>query len=153
MEIIEIKENNFETFKADLIRLNDNFLADLNIVKERTSEEKESILKNMIKPDSPTHLLIGLDSRNKVVGMTYFNMGTGYSCGGDYLWLNSIYIKPEDQQKGYGSSFLNYIEKLAKQKGVKLFVSSRDVDNEKSKKLFDKSGFEQTENVSINKML
>ena len=110
MKIIEITENNFETFKADLISLNDDFLKSLNILKERTLLEKEAILKNMIKPNSPTHLLVGINDQSKSVGMTYFNEGTGYSCGGDYLWMNSIYVRPEEQLNGYGLSFLSYVE-------------------------------------------
>jgi len=153
MKIIEITDKNLDTYIADLIELNDCFLQDLNINKERTQEQKEAILKNMIRANSPTHLLIGLDNEEKAVGMTYFNEGTGYSCGGDYVWMNGIYVKPEEQQKGYGSMLLKYVENWAKQKGIKLFVSSRDVNNSKSEKLFDKNGFEQSNNISINKTL
>jgi len=107
----------------------------------------------MIRADSPTHLLIGLDSDEKAVSMTYFNEGTGYSCGGDYIWMNGIYVKTEEQQKGYGSTLLKYVENWATERDFKLFVCSRHVHNEKSKKLFDKNGFEQSNNISINKTL
>lgn len=153
MKIKQITKQNFETFKADLISLNDQFLSELNISKERTPDQKVAILKNMIKENSPTHLLIALNDDNQAVGMTYFNVGTGYSCGGDYVWLNSIYIKPSEQQKGYGSSILKYVENWATKNGFTLLVSSRDVDNEKSEKLFAKNGFEQEKNISINKTL
>jgi len=153
MTTIEITDKNFDLYKEDLIELNDSFLEDLNTYKERTPQQKEAILKNMIRADSPTHLLIGLDNEEKAVGMTYFNEGTGYSCGGDYVWMNSIYVKPEEQQKGYGSLLLNYVENWATQKGFTLFICSRHVHNEKSKKLFDKNGFEQSNNISIDKIL
>jgi len=153
MKIIEITDKNFNTYKADLIELNDSFLKDLNINKERTQQQKEAILKNMIRDNSPTHVLIGLDNEEKAVCMTYFNEGTGYSCGGDYVWMNGIYVKPEEQQKGYGSTLLKHVENWATQKDFKLFVSSRHVHNEKSKKLFEKNGFEQSDNISIDKTL
>jgi len=157
MKIIEITDKNFQTFKTDLIELNDSFLQDLDVIQDvnigRTPLQKEAILKNMIRANSPTHLLIGLDNYEKAVGMTYFNEGTGYSCGGDYIWMNSIYVKPEEQQKGYGSLLLKYVENWATQKGFKLFVCSRHVHNEKSEKLFAKNGFEQSNNISIEKTL
>jgi len=153
MKIIEITNHNFETYKADLIELNDQFLVELNISRERTPQQKEVILKNMIRATSPTRLLIAINQNNDTVGMTYFNIGTGYSCGGDYLWMNSIYIKPSEQQKGYGSALINYAENWAKERGFTLFVSSRDVLNKKSEKLFARNGFEQSNNISINKTL
>jgi len=153
MKIIEITDKNFQTFKTDLIELNDSFLQKLDINKERTQQKKEAILKNMIRANSPTHLLIGLDDEEKAVCMTYFNEGTGYSCGGDYVWMNGIYVKPEEQQKGYGSALLKYVENWATEREFKLFVSSRDVYNEKSEKLFAKNGFKQSNNISINKTL
>lgn len=151
MRIIEINENNFESFQSILIELNDEFLSSINVIKERSHEQKIEILKHMIDLSNPTHLIIGLDQSNQAVGMAYFNTGTGYSCGGDYLWLNSIYIRPNEQQKGYGSEMIYYIEHWAKERDYKLFMSSRDTDNEQSKKLFDRAGFEQSNNISINK--
>jgi len=145
MKIIEITDKNFDTFKADLVELNDSFLRDLNINKERTLQQKEAILKNMIRTDSPTHILIGLDNEEKAVCMTYYNEGTGYSCGGGYIWMNGIFVKHGEQQKGYGSTLLKYVEDWAAQRDFKLFVSSRDVNNEKSEKLFAKNGFEQSQ--------
>lgn len=153
MKIIEISTTNFDTYKEDLIQLNDSFLKDLNIYKERTVDQKVAILKNMIRSDSPTHLLVVLDEREKAIGMTYFNEGTGYSCGGDYVWLNCIYVSTAKQKKGYGSALLGYVETWAKQRRVTLIVSSRDVDNEKSRKLFHKNSFKQSENISINKVM
>ncbi len=152
MKILEITEHNFDSYKANLIELNDQFLKDLNIFKERTTKHKEAILSNMIRQNSPTHILLVLEEE-EAVGMTYFNEGTGYSCGGNYVWLNSIYVKPEAQKKGYGSALLSYVETWAKGKGVTLFVSSRDVDNEKSRTLFQKNGFKQSENISMNKVV
>jgi len=153
MKIIKVTAANFEIYLPDLIDLNDAFLKELNIFKERTAKQKEEILRNMLKPNSPTHLLVAVNDLGKSVGTTYFNKGTGYSCGGDYLWLNSIYVRPEEQQKGYGLTLLKHVEEWASQKGFTLFVSSREVENEKSKKLFDKASFTQSNNVSMNKKL
>lgn len=153
MQIIEIDQRNFNIYKRALINLNDAFLKTLKISKNRTEPQKEVILKNMVSAASPTHLLVVIDDTNKAVGMTYFNEGTGYSCGGNYIWLNSIYIHPEEQQKGYGLALLKHVEDWAKQRNFTLFTSSRHSDNKSSKKLFDKAGFEQSTVVSIDKTL
>jgi len=146
MDIIKISPSNFDSYKTELIEINDAFLKELGISKQRSAQEKETILRNMIKANSPTTLLAA-KTGNKLIGMTYFNLGTGYSCGGDYLWLNSIYIRPEEQQKGYGSNLLKYVQQWAKENQITLFVSSRDQENEKSRKLFENAGFKQSEIV------
>lgn len=137
-----------------LITLNDEFLAKLNINKQRTQQQKEAILRNMVKPNSPTHLLIGYNNQQTPVGMVYFNEGTGYSCGGDYIWINSMYIVEGERSKGLGSAFLQHIEDWAAEKGgVTLLVSSRDTKNAHSGAMFERMGYEQSENVWIAKTL
>ena len=153
MEIINLTQENFELYKDELIEINDAFLVEIDSEKERTQDQKEAILKNMIKTGSPTRIFIGITKEKKMAGMTYFNVGTGYSCGGDYLWLNSIYIRPEEQKKGYGTMLLNAVEKWAKENKITLFVSSRDKDNDKSKKLFNRLEFKQSEMIWMNKIV
>ena len=70
----------------------------------------------MIRSNSPTHLMIALNDTNEVVGITYFNEGTGYSCGGNYLWMNCIYVKPKEQKNGVGTSILEHVESWAREK-------------------------------------
>ena len=152
MNILEITTKNFDSFKSDLIALNDDFLKSINVHKERSQDQKVTILKKMIDPSTPTHLLIVLNEDKQAVGTAYFNTGTGYSCGGEYLWLNGIYIRTEERQKGYGAALIEYIEQWAKDRRYKLFMSSRDLDNEPSRKLFEQAGFKQSSNISINKM-
>ncbi len=171
MKILKITQKNIKQYRSDLISLNDQFLVDLNISKQRTQEQKEAIIRNMIKPDSPTHLLIGLPSvgqqaglpsvaqqagisqQQAAIGMVYFNVGTGYSCGGDYV-CNSMFIVKEERSKGRGTAFLAYIEDWANNKGgVTLLVSSRDITNVHSEKLFKKMGYQQSENIWIAKKL
>lgn len=153
MEIIEISLQNFEKYKVDLAELNDRFLEEMNTNRVRTAIEKEAILKNMIREDSPTHLLAVININNKLVGFTYFNEGAGYSCGGNYVWLNSIYVMPSEQQKGYGSALLKYVEDWAQFHKCTLLISSRHINNKKSEKLFSRGNYEQEENINITNTL
>lgn len=153
MKIIKITAQNIQQYLQTLITLNDQFLIDLNISKQRTQQQKEAILRNMIKPNSPTHLLLGLSEQQRAIGMVYFNEGTGYSCGGDYVWINSMFIVAKERSKGHGSTFLKHIEDWATKKEVTLLVSSRGTHNAHSGKMFENMGFEQSENVSITKKL
>ena len=83
--------------------------------------------------------------------MSYYNMGTGYSCGGSYLWLNGIYIREGFRRKGHGSQLLAHIENYGRERGITLFVCSRDAVNEASRHLFAKAGFQQSESISMSK--
>ena len=152
MEIIRIKKSNLDDFIDDLVTLNDEFLVQLGCPQERAISEKQKILNIMVNDDSPTVLLAAVAADGEAVGFSYYNYGSGYSCGGMYLQLNSIYVKPEHQNKGYGSKVIKYIEADAREKGIKLFISGRHIENEASRKLFAKMGFDQTlQHVTISK--
>ena len=81
--------------------LNDEFLALLGSPKERSRKDKEQILEGMVANEATTLLMIVADD-GSAAGISYGNWGTGYSCGGRYLWLNCVYIRECHQRRGYG---------------------------------------------------
>ncbi len=152
MKIIKIQQSNLEEHLDNLIGLNDEFLESLGTIKERTLLEKQRIIESMVTPGSSTTLLIVLEEDGNAVGFSYYNYGSGYSCGGKYLWLNCIYIRINWQKKGYGSRLLRHIEEDGRQEGIRLFVCGRHVRNDASKRLFESAGFQQDEHVIMTKV-
>jgi len=142
VHIIEITEANIPQHLNDLVALGDEFLEQICAQKPRGHEESARILAEMAA-SSNTGLLLVEDEEGAPIGTSYYNYGSGYSCGGLYLWLNCIYIRESHQKKGYGSKVIEFIEDEGKSKGFKLFITSRHLDNDASRKLFERSGFEQ----------
>ncbi len=152
MEIIKIGSQNLEDHLEDLILLNDEFEVQLGSTAIRSFEEKSKILKLMVLEPS-TEMLIVYNGEGCPVGSSYYNYGSGYSCGGRYLWLNGIYIREKYQKNGYGTKLLGHIEAIGRSKGIKLFICSRHNENDGSRRLFAKSSFEQESQMIMTKEL
>lgn len=140
MTITPLTESNFEAHLQETIALSDEFLELVNEGSERTAEEKRRILWTMIT-SSQTSLLLVHDEDRRAAGMSYYNIGTGYACGGVYLWLNGIYIRPQFQRRGFGSRLLEHMIADGKSQGMTLFICSRHTDNMASRNLFRRAGF------------
>ncbi|MGI9242506.1 MAG: GNAT family N-acetyltransferase, partial [Verrucomicrobiales bacterium] len=118
----------------------------------RDELEGRAILREMVAAAPATGVLLVQDDDGAAVGLSYYNYGTGYSCGGVYLWLNCIYIRPEHQRKGYGSQMLEHIIGEGRERGMRLFLCSRHLDNEASRRLFARGGFTQEEQISMSRV-
>ena len=153
MKVIEIKSDNLKFYKTELIKLLDYFLDVLDVQQYRTQNEKETILDHMINENKATHIMAISNNEKQLVGVTYFNVGSGYSSGGDYLWMNGICINHDCQNQGFGMALLNYVIDWAKKKDINHFISSRDPDNSISEKLFNRAGFVQSQNIWIKKVI
>lgn len=148
LAITRLTESNFETHLEDAIALSDEFLGLVNEGEERTPEQKRRILWHMVTTAQTTFLLVQ-DGDGTAIGMSYYNFGTGYACGGLYLWLNGIYIRPEYQKRGYGSRLLEYMVEDGRHQGMTLFLCSRHPANMASHNLFRRAGFTESVQTSM----
>jgi len=55
----------------------------------------------------------------------------------------SLYLKPEFTGQGIGENVLNHLGKVAKKNGICVLIGIISGDNEKSIRLFEKSGYEK----------
>ena len=151
MDIIPITPENLDAHLAALIALNGEFLKLVCDQAPRGHDEGREVLQQMVANAPTTGVLLARNADGEAVGLSYYNYGTGYSCGGVYLWLNCIYIRAEHQRKGYGSRLLEHIIAEGRERGMKLFTCSRHLDNDASRRLFARGGFTQEESVSMSK--
>lgn len=149
MRIVEVHSANVEDYLDDILTLSDEFLDQLSIRQNRTRLEKDAAIHQMVT-DSATRLLVAVLDGN-LIGVSYYNYGSGYACGGAYLWLNCIYIRKEHQHRGYGTQLLRHIEEDGKKHSIRLFLCCRDHENEASQKLFARSGFSQESLTMMSK--
>ena len=104
----------------------------------------------MVKADQTVLLLLD-DEIGTPVGVCYYNIGTGYSCGGESIWINCVYVREEYRRDGYGAALLDRVEADANRREAKLIICARDIKNLDSARLFTKCGFEQEHQVVTTK--
>lgn len=150
MIIVRISKETLGDHIDDLIALSDEFLESLGNSKSRTAVEKREILWRMV--EAPQTVLLMMTGGDECpIGLCYYNRGTGYACGGDYIWINGVYVREEFRGRGFGPAILRYVENDALERGAKLIITTRDLDNQKSKRIFEKESFVQTEQIVMTK--
>jgi len=98
-----------------------------------------------------TVLLLLDDGSGTPVGLCYYNIGTGYACGGEYIWINCVYVRERYRGHGYGAAFLDRVEADAHSREAKLIICARDTENLASDRLFARCEFEQEHQIVITK--
>jgi len=150
MKITQITAKNLEEHLESILTLCDEFLALIGEPRDRSPDEKHRIIHQMVAADQ-TVILLQSDENDSPVGICYYNLGTGYACGGEYLWINCVYVRKAFQGKGYGTAFLNRVQTDAHERNATLIMSTRDQENLASDRLFSKNNFEQEHQVIITK--
>ena len=151
MRIIKIDAENLEDYAADLVAISNEFLGLVCEQESRGEEEGRKVLEQMVANSPTTVVMLVEDAEGNPIGMSYGNYGTGYSCGGVYFWLNGIYIREAAQQRGYGLRLLEHMIEDGKRRGMTLFICSRAPENDASRRLFQRAGFEQHPSTGMMK--
>ena len=151
MKIIELQPDSPHEYKQAFMELNREFNA---IYGHDSSQEMlEHSLNNLLTSDAGGRGWLALDDQEKPVAMSYFNLGTGMVCGGDYLWLNAVHVTHSERRKCYASELLGKIVEWGRENGCVLMVCLRDEKNVSSRALFDKHGFEYEDTIIMDKVL
>ena len=151
MKIIELQPDSPREYKQWFIDLN----AEFNSIygHESSPEMLESSLNNLLTSDAGARGWLALDDNGAPVAMSYFNLGTGMVCGGDYLWLNAIHVTSSERQKGHATVLLGKIVEWARERRCVLVICLRDQSNVASQALFDRHGFEYEDTIIMDKSL
>lgn len=70
--------------------------------------------------------------------------------GGQCLWIEDLYIKPQFRGRGIGTEFFSYIEGLYKNKAVR-FRLEVEKDNKRAIEVYKKCGYKQSPYIDMTK--
>lgn len=147
MNIIEITQENLEERIDDVIKI---ISEQMGFIGEAVDEDKiYSALINALKDESRARLFLSY-RMDELVGMCFINQCSGLASGGDYIWINEINILEEYRGQGYGNIFISFIKQWAKNNGCKYIAAMTSKQNEGSKRLFGKNGFDDSEIVWLD---
>ena len=149
MKVDRITADNLDDSMGNIIHLGNEFLDFLNVERSRDDIEDRKVVQLMIHAPQ-TEIFLGY-SKDSPIGLSYFNMGTGFSCGGNYIWINCLYITQEHRGRGFGSQLLESIETYGDTIDARLDMSTRDTDNMRSKEVFSKLRYNEELQPMITK--
>ena len=104
---------------------------------------------NAAEAGNPCVRLYVIESGGRPAGYALLALTFSNEAGGDVVWLDEIYIRPEFQGKGLGNEFFDFFEKeFASAARLRLEV---EADNDGAVRLYERRGFRPLEYVQFIK--
>lgn len=151
MKIIEISPYSLPKLKQDYLDLMEK---QMQAIGEKTSREQiDNALKNALQANKRAYALMLLTDDNQALGICFFNVCSGIQSGGDYIWLNEIFIDEPYREKGCATYFLNYLEDWAKQHNCVAISAVTWDENKASQSLFKSKGFGAWNPIWVDKKI
>lgn len=98
---------------------------------------------NAAEAGNPCVRLYVIESGGRPAGYALLALTFSNEAGGDVVWLDEIYIRPEFQGKGLGNEFFDFFEKeFASAARLRLEV---EADNDGAVRLYERRGFRPLE--------
>ena len=119
---------------------------------EPDQHDIETVLSNAMKLESRAVLWVAY-LQDKAVGIAFGNVCCGLESGGDYLWLNELYVAEEVRAHGLGTHLLTEVQRWAKESGCTYVAMVTHPRNERAQNLYKAEGFELESLVWVDKYL
>jgi RimJ/RimL family protein N-acetyltransferase len=116
------------------------FPEEVFLEKEKNIEEKEKNFNEIVYNNNEQIALVA-EYENKIVGIMVGTINSNYEYfNSEYADLQGLYIAPNFQGKGIGSSFKKMFENWARKNGANKYVIGVLKDNQKARAVYEKWG-------------
>lgn len=118
------------------------------------TDPSEDVMKRDIEDclgDNPfIECFVFEDKDNNIAGYSMVAHSYSTECGGNCIWVEDIYIKPDYRGKHIAGSFFDYLDGMYKGKAVRMRLEVEE-ENESAVKAYRKAGFDRLGYVQMSK--
>lgn len=119
----------------------------------QSRDEVASEIRNSMKEGSRSVFFVVYEEDDIAIGFVYGNICCGLETGGDYFWLNELYVSVEHRKHGLGAELLEYVQTWSKAQGCAYLALVTHPTNKKAQALYQDLGFELESLIWVDKYL
>jgi len=149
LKIINIDKNSSDKNLKECIALLLEQMAFIDSVS--TFEKVENGLRLALNYQETTKVFAVENSGDEIVGILFANKGASIEKSGYYLWINELYVKDTERNKGVGTKLMNHVFDWCKTEGIRGISLATSVDNETAQNLYHKLGLDSDQVLLFNK--
>ncbi|TSB46152.1 GNAT family N-acetyltransferase [Alkalicoccobacillus porphyridii] len=139
VEIMEVDNGADTTLRSQIVDL---LMEQMESIGPKDGRiELERTINRALEPNSKAHLFIALCEEKQVVGAAFLNVGLSLGKGGQYIWLNDLFVTKEFRNRGIAKKLLLRIIYWAEQKQIKGIELETGRNNAATKALYNSLGF------------
>ena len=135
-DLLSIREIT-EADKEEYIKMANDFYSS-DAVSHKIPEKNFDIAFEAAVGNNPFIRLYILGTNRKTAGYAAIAVTFTTEGGGNTLWLDELYIKPEYRGKGFGRALIEFLKQDPSIKRIRLEITP---ENERAKKLYESEGF------------
>ncbi|MGL1893673.1 MAG: GNAT family N-acetyltransferase [Spirochaetaceae bacterium] len=117
----------------------------------KSSDDIIKSLKNALSPRSRSVLFILEVDKN--IGFVFCNINSGLESGGDYIWINELFIDEDYRKCGYGNKLISYVELWCKSNNLVYMACSTGENNKVAQHFYTKLGYELSKTIWVDKSI
>lgn len=110
-----------------------------------TDEHLRAGLRPLLSENS--HGVVLVAETDQIVGYSILTWGWGIESGGQEALVDEMLITPSERGKGIGQKLMQASLNRANEQGVKVVFLETERDNPRSRKLYQKLGFEEEDSI------
>ncbi len=119
----------------------------------KTSDEILLSLQNALTSKSRSVLFLLQAEDDKDIGFAFCNINSGLESGGDYIWINELYISDEYRALGFGKKIISYIESWCKEHNLVYIACSTGEQNSVAQNFYKKLGYHISKTIWVDKSI
>lgn len=110
-------------------------------------------LENALQENKRAVLFISISEEDDYQSFAFGNVSSGLESGGDYLWINELFVDTKFRRLNLASNMLSFIESWCADNAVKYIACSTGEDNTSAQALYIKNAYQVEKTIWVDKSI
>lgn len=138
MEIFLVENDADEYLRGKLVQL---MMGQMDAIGEKDAYSRLTVAIDLALVKDSSAKVFAVEEDDQIIALAFFNIGISIEKGGQYIWLNDLYVHKEFRQKGIAKKLLLHIVFWAEKNNLIGIELETGINNIATKRLYNSLGF------------